>query len=210
MTPTFDLLVGPRGRDRRAIGLSDRDCHGIGHAVHVAVADDQLRDVGPGEIGDKRRIGDGRIAQRRTAAGRGADDCPRVGQRIGVRIGRIAAVQADRRVGSGGLIVSRARNRHGIERRHDDRVWRAVEDAVGDDQLDDVGACQVGRERGRGRRGRQEDRLAASGAAGHRPRVVKDVELSIERGAAVERDDGPAQHRLVVAGAGLGSTVSWS
>ncbi len=189
-------------RGRRVAARADRDGEGRRRARDARrVGDDERHLVVAGHVGHEGRALRRRAGEPRLAAGRLIDERPRVGERLRrveravlrvVGVGHVGRKLDDlpgrghRRLGGdrvdGGRRRAAGRDRHGQAGR------RAGEDPVGDGQPGDVGAGEVGHERGLGRRRVVERDRAARGQRDEAPREGQRTALRILRGAAVEQN----------------------
>ena len=146
------IVVAKRRRSRRALAIGVRNrrrvvvteaCHRTGHllaggrqvredvdrilAARERVADDQPDAVSTRQVGEERRRGRVRPAERRRAAHRPECERPRVGDWIAVGIGRRAAVQRHDRAGRDtGLLGTGVGQRRLVGGRNLDRIGSAT------------------------------------------------------------------------------------
>ena len=147
--------VGDRGR------IQGRHCRGVGRAVDEAVVDDELYDVIARRVDNEGRRHDGRVGQRRGAAGRGRQR-PGEGQRIAIDVKRCGTVERHCIADAARLVGAGVGDRGRIQGRYGYRIGQAVDQAVVDDELHEVIASRVDDE-GRRHDGRVGQRRGAAG-----------------------------------------------
>jgi hypothetical protein len=195
-----DGLIGSGVGQRRGVGGGQGNA-GRG-AVDAAVVDDQLGDVGAGEIGGEAGPDAARVAEHGLAGGGTREQRPAEGQRVAIDVAGAAAVEGDDGAERDRLVGTGMGDRRRVFGADADRVGQARKPAVADGQRDQVAAGQIDEQTRIDAVGVAEGGAAARRDAAQLPGVLQRVAVDVGRVATVEHDQSAHAHALVGAGVG--------